>query len=154
MCTIDDQEIGTDPYFSWNNQIYCERHYNELFSPQCAKCGVSKSCNPFRYPIFQNSFHITVRPKIKYFLKEPILENMINAMGKSYHQRCFTCATCDKPFTDSFHEHEGWVKFPVLPIGCSFSCSEIHTAKSVIPSVLPQNVLHVAFQSYQYILQH
>ena len=40
-------------------------------------------------------------------LKEPILENMINAMGKSYHQRCFTCATCDKPFTDSFHEHEG-----------------------------------------------
>ena len=40
MCTIDDQEIGTDPYFSWNNQIYCERHYNELFSPQCAKCGV------------------------------------------------------------------------------------------------------------------
>jgi len=45
--------------------------------------------------------------KTKNNFKEPILENMINAMGKSYHQRCFTCATCDKPFTDSFHEHEG-----------------------------------------------
>ena len=48
MCTIDDQEIGTDPYFSWNNQIYCERHYNELFSPQCAKCGVRIFTHPDR----------------------------------------------------------------------------------------------------------
>jgi hypothetical protein len=52
VCTIDDLEIGGDPYFSWNDEIYCERHYNELFSPQCAKC------------------------------EKPILEDMITAMGK------------------------------------------------------------------------
>ena len=31
---------------------------------------------------------------------------------------------------------------------------EIHTAKSVILSVSPQSVSHVAFQSYQYTQQH
>lgn len=77
VCTIDDKEIGSDPYFSWNDQIYCESHYNELFSPQCAKC------------------------------EKPILENMISAMSKSFHAACFTCHACDRPFTDSFHEHEG-----------------------------------------------
>ena len=115
MCTIDDQEIGTDPYFSWNNQIYCERHYNELFSPQCAKCGVSTKIKEIIYNslyirMWSNCLDSGSYKETKNNLKEPILENMINAMGKSYHQRCFTCATCDKPFTDSFHEHEGLVK--------------------------------------------
>ena len=77
VCTIDDKEIGGDPYFSWNDEIYCERHYNELFSPQCAKC------------------------------EEPILEDMISAMNKSFHQACFSCFKCDTAFTTSFHEHEG-----------------------------------------------
>jgi len=76
VCTIDDKEIGNDLYFSWNDQIYCESHYNELFSPQCAKCG------------------------------KPILDDLISALDKTYHRSCFTCFSCDRPFTDIFHEHE------------------------------------------------
>lgn len=52
-------------------------HYQKLFSPECSKC------------------------------QEPILDNLISAMDKSFHADCFTCASCTKPVLENFHEHEG-----------------------------------------------
>eukprot|EP01137_Pigoraptor_chileana_P034600 Opistho-2@27396 len=35
-------------------------------------------------------------------------EQIINASGKRWHQRCFVCVQCFQPFKDSMHyDHEG-----------------------------------------------
>jgi len=77
VCCVDDKEIGQDPYYTWNGNIYCMDHYQELFSPECYKCG------------------------------RPILDNLISAMDKSFHAECFVCANCSCPVLENFHEHEG-----------------------------------------------
>ena len=52
-------------------------HYQELFSPECSKCH------------------------------RPILDNLISAMGRSFHAECFVCFSCSRPVLENFHEHEG-----------------------------------------------
>jgi len=76
VCCVDDKEIGQEPYYTWKDTIYCRSHYEELFSPECAVCGGA------------------------------ILENLIQAMNKSFHAHCFVCASCNCPVLDNFHEHE------------------------------------------------
>ena len=34
------------------------------------------------------------------------MENLIQAMNKSFHAHCFVCAACQCPVLDNFHEHE------------------------------------------------
>lgn len=77
VCCVDDKEIGQDPYYTWNGNIYCMDHYQELFSPECSKCS------------------------------RPILDNLISAMDKSFHADCFVCSSCENPVLENFHEHEG-----------------------------------------------
>lgn len=77
VCCVDDREIGQDPYYTWNGNIYCTSHYQELFSPECSKCS------------------------------RPILDNLISAMDKSFHAECFVCTSCESPVLENFHEHEG-----------------------------------------------
>lgn len=77
VCCVDDREIGQDPYYTWNGNIYCMDHYQELFSPECSKCH------------------------------RPILDNLISAMERSFHAECFVCFSCSRPVLENFHEHEG-----------------------------------------------
>lgn len=76
VCCVDDKEIGQDPYYTWKDTIYCRSHYEELFTPECQACGKS------------------------------ILENLIQALNKSFHEACFVCASCSSPVLENFHEHE------------------------------------------------
>jgi len=60
-----------------DGNAYCEKDYVEKFAPRCGRCSA------------------------------PVQGQCTNALGKQWHPQCFTCATCQKPFTGTFFEHQG-----------------------------------------------
>jgi len=61
-----------------DGKAYCERDYYRLFATRCGKCG------------------------------EIIVGEYISALGKEWHNRCFTCKECGCSFpTESFYEYKG-----------------------------------------------
>ena len=57
---------------------FCESCFFDLYVPKCPVCS------------------------------EPVTENGIVALGSTYHEHCFTCHTCNKPFgEEGFFEEEG-----------------------------------------------
>jgi len=61
-----------------DGKAYCERDYYRLFATRCGKCG------------------------------EIIVGEYISALGKEWHNKCFTCKECGCSFpTESFYEYKG-----------------------------------------------
>jgi len=61
-----------------DGKAYCERDYYRLFATRCGKCG------------------------------EIIVGEYISALGKEWHNKCFTCKECNCSFpTESFYEYKG-----------------------------------------------
>jgi len=61
-----------------DGKAYCERDYYRLFATRCGKCG------------------------------EVIVGEYISALGKEWHNKCFTCKECGCAFpTESFFEYKG-----------------------------------------------
>jgi len=80
-------------------QLFCEEEYKKHFAPCCAKCGL------------------------------PILQDCVNAMGKTFHPECFVCFHYKTPIgTDGFHIEDGnvystkaWNElFTIKCYGCGF----------------------------------
>lgn len=61
-----------------DGKAYCQTDYLDRFAPKCAQCT------------------------------KPIQGECTNALGKQWHATCFVCKTCQKPFTGTFFEHEGF----------------------------------------------
>ncbi|KAL4641159.1 LIM domain-binding protein 3 isoform X3 [Arapaima gigas] len=60
------------------NNVYCERCYEEFFAPTCARCSTK------------------------------IMGEVMYALRQTWHTTCFVCAACGKPFGNSlFHMEDG-----------------------------------------------
>ncbi|XP_074088654.1 LIM domain-binding protein 3 isoform X7 [Macrotis lagotis] len=60
------------------NNVYCERCYEQFFAPLCAKCN------------------------------SKIMGEVMHALRQTWHTTCFVCAACRKPFGNSlFHMEDG-----------------------------------------------
>ncbi|XP_003466128.2 LIM domain-binding protein 3 isoform X6 [Cavia porcellus] len=60
------------------NNVYCERCYEQFFAPMCAKCHAK------------------------------IMGEVMHALRQTWHTTCFVCAACKKPFGNSlFHMEDG-----------------------------------------------
>ncbi|XP_068927468.1 LIM domain-binding protein 3 isoform X5 [Petaurus breviceps papuanus] len=60
------------------NNVYCERCYEQFFAPLCAKCN------------------------------SKIMGEVMHALRQTWHTTCFVCAACKKPFGNSlFHMEDG-----------------------------------------------
>ncbi|XP_008568532.1 PREDICTED: LIM domain-binding protein 3 isoform X4 [Galeopterus variegatus] len=67
MCFVEEQ-----------NNVYCERCYEQFFAPLCAKCNTK------------------------------IMGEVMHALRQTWHTTCFVCAACKKPFGNSlFHMEDG-----------------------------------------------
>ena len=78
-CAHCHQELGTRNFYERDNLPYCERDYQNLFSPKCAACN------------------------------EPILDKVTIALEQTFHPEHFVCAHCGCQFDadDGFHEKDG-----------------------------------------------
>lgn len=78
-CAHCHQELGTRNFYEKDNLPYCEKDYQQLFSPKCAACG------------------------------EPILDKVTIALDQTFHPEHFVCAHCGCQFDidDGFHEKDG-----------------------------------------------
>lgn len=78
-CAHCHQELGTRNFYERDNLPYCERDYQQLFSPKCAACN------------------------------EPILDKVTIALEQTFHPEHFVCAHCGCQFDvdDGFHEKDG-----------------------------------------------
>nr|CAD7432149.1 unnamed protein product [Timema monikensis] len=65
-CAKCDKKLVDLSFFEKEGKPYCQEDYHLLFSPQCHGC------------------------------KEPITEMAIGALGKKWHQACFTCLKCSQ----------------------------------------------------------
>ncbi|XP_058527102.1 LIM domain-binding protein 3 isoform X2 [Ochotona princeps] len=60
------------------NNVYCERCYEQFFAPLCAKCNTK------------------------------VMGEVMHALRQTWHTTCFVCAACKKPFGNSlFHMEDG-----------------------------------------------
>uniref|UniRef100_F7ELB3 LIM domain binding 3 n=2 Tax=Ornithorhynchus anatinus TaxID=9258 RepID=F7ELB3_ORNAN len=67
MCFVEEQ-----------NNVYCERCYEQFFAPLCAKCNTK------------------------------VMGEVMHALRQTWHTTCFVCAACKKPFGNSlFHMEDG-----------------------------------------------
>lgn len=78
-CAHCNQELGTRNFYERDQLPYCERDYQQLFSPKCAAC------------------------------QEPILDKVTIALEQTFHPEHFVCAHCGCQFDvdDGFHEKDG-----------------------------------------------
>lgn len=78
-CAHCHQELGTRNFYERDQLPYCERDYQQLFSPKCAACH------------------------------EPILDKVTIALEQTFHPEHFVCAHCGCQFDvdDGFHEKDG-----------------------------------------------
>jgi hypothetical protein len=70
------EPLGTASYMEKDGQPYCELHWHALFGSVCARCD------------------------------KAIMGGVIRAVGKNFHQACFTCSGCDGQMTDGHYEWE------------------------------------------------
>lgn len=78
-CAHCHQELGTRNFYERDNLPYCEKDYQQLFSPKCAACA------------------------------NPILDKVTIALDQTFHPEHFVCAHCGCQFDidDGFHEKDG-----------------------------------------------
>ncbi|RYY34356.1 hypothetical protein EON62_03380, partial [archaeon] len=78
VCTVCKEPFPDDTYFDVAGRPYCTKDYYEQFGSKCSSCH------------------------------EYITDEVVNALGKTYHQGHFACHKCNKPFTDmEFYEKNG-----------------------------------------------
>ncbi|XP_069741967.1 paxillin-like isoform X2 [Narcine bancroftii] len=78
VCSHCEEEIGQNSFYERDGRVYCNKDYQNLFSPQCAYC------------------------------KRPILDKILMALDKAWHPEHFFCAYCGDRFdTDGYHEKDG-----------------------------------------------
>ncbi|NP_001090425.2 transforming growth factor beta-1-induced transcript 1 protein [Xenopus laevis] len=78
VCAHCHTLIGTTNFFEKDGRPYCEKDYFMLYAPRCALCEL------------------------------PIVQNMVTALGCTWHPEHFCCKVCKKPIgEEGFHEKDG-----------------------------------------------
>jgi hypothetical protein len=78
VCTSCSAPFPDGAYHEVDGRPYCSAHYYELYGSKCAGCG------------------------------EYITEELLNALGKTWHPTCFCCENCKSPFADmEFYDKAG-----------------------------------------------
>ncbi|XP_051509390.1 leupaxin isoform X1 [Myxocyprinus asiaticus] len=129
VCTLCREELGTCGFFERDGKPYCEKDYQNLFSPRCAYCkgpitqniltAMDQTWHPEHFfcshcgdlfgtdgflerdgkPYCSSDFYRLFAPKCS-GCGEPVKENYLSAANGTWHPDCFVCADCLKPFTD------------------------------------------------------
>ncbi|XP_075703718.1 transforming growth factor beta-1-induced transcript 1 protein-like, partial [Rhinoderma darwinii] len=69
--------IGSTNFFEKDGRPYCEKDYFALYAPRCGSCDL------------------------------PILQNLVTALGRTWHPEHFCCKICRKPIgEEGFHEKD------------------------------------------------
>ncbi|XP_075117748.1 transforming growth factor beta-1-induced transcript 1 protein isoform X2 [Leptodactylus fuscus] len=77
VCAHCKSHIGSTNFFEKDGRPYCERDYFALYAPRCALCDL------------------------------PILQNLVTALGRTWHPEHFCCKICRKPIgEEGFHEKD------------------------------------------------
>ncbi|XP_041032077.1 LIM domain-binding protein 3-like isoform X4 [Carcharodon carcharias] len=77
-CTYCKTSLVDTGFVEEQNNIYCERCYEQFFAPNCAKCNAK------------------------------IMGEVMHALRQTWHTTCFVCAACGKSFGNSlFHMEDG-----------------------------------------------
>jgi hypothetical protein len=75
-CIVCNDSLLNSGFIEKDGGLYCEKDFHYTFSPKCAHC------------------------------KEPITDQYITALGRSYHPDHFVCKVCSQPFPDGmFHQY-------------------------------------------------
>uniref|UniRef100_A0A671KUA7 Leupaxin-like n=1 Tax=Sinocyclocheilus anshuiensis TaxID=1608454 RepID=A0A671KUA7_9TELE len=129
VCTACREELGTCGFFERDGKPYCEKDYQNLFSPRCGYCkgpitqniltAMDQTWHPEHFfcshcgdlfgpdgfmerdgkPYCSRDFYRLFAPKCS-GCGEPVKENYLSAANGTWHPDCFVCADCLKPFTD------------------------------------------------------
>ncbi|KAK9235645.1 hypothetical protein V1525DRAFT_409330 [Lipomyces kononenkoae] len=80
QCSHCSLSLEHAAFYPHDGKVYCHLDYHELFSPRCAYC------------------------------QTPIEDEVITAMGSTYHAGHFFCAGCSKPFSsdESYHARDNY----------------------------------------------
>ncbi|XP_066100047.1 LIM domain-binding protein 3 isoform X3 [Saccopteryx bilineata] len=77
-CAYCKSSLADVCFVEEQNNVYCERCYEQFFAPICAKCNTK------------------------------IMGEVMHALRQTWHTTCFICAACKKPFGNSlFHMEDG-----------------------------------------------
>ncbi|XP_054436448.1 LIM domain-binding protein 3 isoform X3 [Pteronotus mesoamericanus] len=77
-CAYCKSSLADVCFVEEQNNVYCERCYEQFFAPTCAKCNTK------------------------------IMGEVMHALKQTWHTTCFICAACKKPFGNSlFHMEDG-----------------------------------------------
>ncbi|XP_048833388.1 leupaxin [Brienomyrus brachyistius] len=137
VCLICRVELGTTGYFEREGEAYCQKDYQNLFSPRCGYCkapilqniltAMNQSWHPEHFfcaecgtvfgsegymeregkPYCSKDFYRLFAPKCS-GCGEPVQENYLSAANGTWHPQCFVCADCLTPFSDGcFMELDG-----------------------------------------------
>lgn len=68
QCSTCHKSLATGGFFSKEGAYYCIPDYQKLYGTKCAAC------------------------------KQYVEGEVVSTMGNTYHQKCFTCSKCKKPF--------------------------------------------------------
>ncbi|XP_037913450.1 actin-binding LIM protein 1 isoform X3 [Hermetia illucens] len=68
QCSTCQKSLATGGFFSKDGAYYCIPDYQKLYGTKCAAC------------------------------KNYVEGEVVSTMGNTYHQKCFTCSKCKKPF--------------------------------------------------------
>ncbi|KAM7410028.1 hypothetical protein PAMA_001477 [Pampus argenteus] len=129
VCVACKTELGTKNFFEREGKPYCEKDYQELFSPRCAYCkgpivqniltALDQTWHPEHFfcthcgglfgpegflekdgkPYCSKDFYHLFAPKCS-GCGESVKENYLTAANGTWHSECFVCSDCLKPFTD------------------------------------------------------
>lgn len=136
FCSICQAEIGDGTFMARNEKCYCEDCYNKCFSPSCPKCdepvlnycteAMGNKWHPECFtcghcdkrlndeifvenkgkPYCEQCYNQEFAPTCK-MCQKPILTKFIIALNAHWHQECFGCKTCKRPFPKSrFFEYK------------------------------------------------
>eukprot|EP01103_Thecamoeba_quadrilineata_P015221 TRINITY_DN4740_c0_g1_i1.p1 TRINITY_DN4740_c0_g1~~TRINITY_DN4740_c0_g1_i1.p1 ORF type:complete len:800 (-),score=97.37 TRINITY_DN4740_c0_g1_i1:154-2364(-) len=73
-CVCETLFSDGDPYFVYENKLHCRPHYLKMVAPACSICKLKLDVNSDYYSCRE--------------------------MDKHFHQHCFFCTKCTKPFVD------------------------------------------------------
>nr|XP_004658069.2 LIM domain-binding protein 3 isoform X4 [Jaculus jaculus] len=77
-CAYCKTSLADTCFVEEQNNVYCERCYEQFFAPLCAKCNTK------------------------------IMGEVMHALRQTWHTTCFVCAACKQPFGNSlFHMEDG-----------------------------------------------
>jgi len=113
VCTLCSEPFEDGQYFSHENKPYCARDYWETFGVACAGAFHHVPRSSTAAPNVDATrpracVRVCVLACVASACGEIIKDNIMNALGKSWHVEHFVCHECHKPFPDlAYYPRDG-----------------------------------------------